>query len=99
MLLDPGCHSKHVWIENNVFRREPDFVDENVIGSTADGVFTGQAVCLAIFIKGHNDDRGTMLHANFRLINKLSPASLEADRVDDRFALQALQSRLNNFPF
>ena len=51
---------------------------------------------LALLVEGHHDDGGAVAADEPGLLEELLLALLEADRVDDRLALDALQPGLDD---
>ncbi len=54
VLLDAGRDREDVRIEDDVFRREADLVDEDVIGARADLGLALERIGLALFVEGHH---------------------------------------------
>ena len=55
-------------------------------------------VGLALLVERHDDHRGAVAANELRLVQEVVFAFLEADRVDDRLALDALQAGLDHRP-
>src|ERR687885_2490749 len=98
MLLDPGGDGEDVRVEDNILRREADLLGEDVVGAGADLDLLLLRVRLALFVEGHNDHGGAVILQEPRLSDELLLTLLQADGVDHRLALHALQARLDNGP-
>src|SRR5215469_15319475 len=99
MLVDSRRHSEDIGIKDDVFGREADPVDENVVGTPADGKFSFRSVRLALLVEGHDDDGGAVTQDLPRLRDEQLLAFLQADRIDDRLSLYDFQSRFDDAPF
>ena len=99
VLLHAGGDGEDVRIEDDVFGRETDLIHQNAIGALADTglVFVGGG--LALFVKGHHDDRGAVFQDRGGVLAELILAFLERDGVDDAFPLEAFEPRLDDLPF
>ena len=95
VLLDPGRHGEHVRIEDDVLRR-PAVAGEQVVGAAADLDLALDRVGLPDLVEGHHDDAGAVAADRPRLLEELLLALLEADRVDDPLALDALEPGLEH---
>ena len=84
-------------IENDVLGGYADAGQETV-GPFRNGDFLLVSGCLALFVEGHHDHRGTQT-VDFRgLLQETLFSVLEADGVDDAFALGVLQAREDALP-
>ncbi len=92
VLIDAGRDSEHVGVEDDVFRGEPDRVHQQVVAAFHDGLLAFERIRLAGFIERHDHHCGAVAPTQLGLLNEGRLAFLEADRVDDAFALNALQS-------
>ena len=99
VLLHAGADREDVRIENDVLRREPDFLGEQIVSALGDGDAALEGVGLAALIEGHHDDRRAVTADELRVAKKFFLAFLKTDRVDDAFALKAFQARFDDFPF
>ena len=70
MLFDTGRNSKNIRIENNVFGRKTDLVDQQVVSPFADIDFTLVRVGLPLFIECHHDNGCTITAAQFGVMNE-----------------------------
>ena len=95
VLLDPGRDGEHVRIEDDVLRR-PAVAGEQVVGAAADLDLALDRVGLPDLVEGHHDDAGAVAADRARLLEELLLALLEADRVDDPLALDALEPGLEH---
>lgn len=98
VFFDTGGHGKDVRVEDDVFRREADFVDQNVVGAFADFFLARFGVGLAGFVEGHHDDCRAVALAQLGVMDELLDAFFHADRVDDALALDAFQAGFDHFP-
>jgi hypothetical protein len=98
VLLHPGRDREHVRVEDEVLRREADVASEQVVGATADRDAAVDVRGLALLVERHHDDAGAVVADPPRLAQELLLALLEADRVDDPLALDALQAGLEHRP-
>ena len=98
VLLHAGGDGEDVGIEDDVFGRKADFVDEDAVGALADAdlVFVGRG--LALFVEGHDDDGRAILQHRGGVLAELLLAFLQRDGVDDALALKALQAGLDDLP-
>ena len=95
VLLDPGGDGEHVRVEDDVLGR-PAVAGEQVVGAAADLDLALDRVGLPELVEGHHDDAGAVAADRARLLEELLLALLEADRVDDPLALDALQPGLEH---
>ena len=95
VLLDPGRDGEHVRVEDDVLRREA-VADEQVVGAAADLDLALDRVGLALLVERHHDDAGAVAPDPARLLEERLLALLEADRVDDPLALDALEPGLEH---
>ena len=98
VLFESGGDGEDVGVEDDVFGREVDLVDEDAVGAFADAdlLFVGGG--LALLVKGHDDGGGAVLLDFDGAFFELFLAFLEGDGVDDAFALEAFEAGLNDFP-
>ncbi len=61
VLLHSGGDRQNVRVEDDVFRREADFVDKQIVGSLADSDFVVFVRGLALFVECHHDGGGAVL--------------------------------------
>ena len=61
VLLHAGGDGEDVGIEDDVFGREADFVDEHPVGAFADANLLFEGGGLALLVEGHDDDGGAVL--------------------------------------
>ena len=99
VLLNAGGDGQDVRVEDNVLRREADFFGEQFVGSLANADFVVDFDRLALLVERHDDDRRAIPAAELCAAQELLFAVFEADRVDDRLALQRLQAGFDNRPF
>src|SRR6201996_5118041 len=98
MLLHAGRYREDVRIEDDVFWRESNLIDQNAIGTLADAdlVFIGSG--LTIFVKGHYHYGRTIFQNCRGVLAKLFFAFFQRDRVNNPLSLQALKPRLDDLP-
>ncbi len=98
VLLHAGGDGEDVGVEDDVFGREADFVDQHAVGAFADANLLVVGGGLALFVEGHDDDGGAVLQNGCGVLAELLFAFFERDGVDDSLALQALQASLDDLP-
>ena len=94
MFFHAGADRQHVRIENDVRRREPDLLHQQIVGALADRDAPLKGIGLAAFVKGHHHDRRAVAADEFRLMQKFFLAFLERNGIDDALALQDISGRL-----
>ena len=77
---------------------KPTSLDEQAVGALADRDLALDRVRLALLVERHHDDAGAVAAHGAGLLEERLLAFLEADRVDDALALDALQARLDHRP-
>ena len=85
-------------IEDDVFGRKPDLVDENPVSALADADLVFVSRSLALLVEGHHHRRRAILQHRGGVLAKLLFAFLQRDRIHDALALQALQPGLDDLP-
>ena len=98
VLLDARGDREHVGVEDDVLGREADLVDQDPVGALTDLLAALEVVGLALLVERHDDRRRAVLAAQLRLLAELLLALLHGDRVDDRLALEAVQTGLDDVP-
>ena len=98
VFLDAGGHGEDVRVENDVFRREAHFIDQNVVAALADFTFARGGIGLADFVEGHHHHGSAIALAQLGVMLESVDAFLHRDRVDDALALNALQARFDHLP-
>ncbi|MNK86739.1 hypothetical protein D3C87_1066570 [compost metagenome] len=98
VFFDAGGHGEDVRVKDNVFRREADVIDQDVVGAFADFFLARFGVGLAGFVEGHHHHGGAVALAQFGVMDELLDAFFHADRVDDALALDALEAGFDHFP-
>ncbi len=98
VLLDAGGHREDVRVEDDVFRREAHFVDQDVVAALADFFLARLGVGLAGLVEGHHHHRGAVAPAQAGVVLELLDAFLHGDGVDDALALDALEARFDHLP-
>ena len=98
VFVDPRADGEDVGIEDDVLWIEARLLDKDSVTAGADLDLALQTVGLAGFVERHDDhSRPVGLAAAGRVEEGLL-ALLEADGVDDGFALHAFQPRLDDLP-
>ena len=95
VLLDPRRDREDVRVEDDVLGREAGLLGQQPVGALADRDLALDGVGLALLVEGHHDDAGAVAADRARLLEELLLALLEADRVDDALALEALEAGLD----
>ena len=98
VFLDAGGDGEDVRVEDDVFRREADFVDQDIVGAFADFLLARFGIGLAGLVEGHHHHGGAVALAQFGVMDELLDAFLHADGVDDALALDALEAGFDHFP-
>ena len=70
VLFDAGGDGEDVGVEDDVFRREADLVDQQAIGALADLGLASESIRLALLVEGHHHHRGAVTHAAGRLLTE-----------------------------
>ena len=99
MALDAGGYGQHIGVEDDVAGSHACYLGEQPVGSGADLDFAFIGIGLPLFVEGHHhhsrphpfDFAGALQKELFTL--------LEADGVDNRLALQALEGCRDDLPF
>ena len=98
VLLEPGRDRQDVRIEDDVRRIEAGALGQQRVGALADRDLALDRVGLALLVERHHDDAGAVAPDERRLLQEVVFAFLQADRVDDRLALHALQAGHDDRP-
>ena len=98
VLFDTGGDGEDIRVEDDVFRREAHFVDQDVVTALADFLLARSRVGLAHFVEGHDHHGGAVAFAQAGMVLELLHAFFHGNGVDDALALDALQARLDHFP-
>ena len=98
VFINAGRDRKNIRIEDNVFRWETD-PDEQIVRTFANLEFTIGCIGLPVFVKGHDNCRRAVAHDFARVFEEGFFTFLETDRIHNRLALHALQTRFDNRPF
>ena len=99
VLVDPRCDRENVRVENNVFGREANLLGEDLVSAGTDFDFTRFGIGLTFFIERHHDHGCPVTAHQFGLLDEFVLAFFHGNRVDNAFALDALQTRFDDFPF
>ena len=98
MLLDAGADGEDVGVEDDVLWSEPGDIGEQPVGAGRDLDATLRALRLARLVEGHDDRRGAVAADEPGVLEEGRLALLEADRVHDAAALEALEAGLDDVP-
>ena len=98
MLLQTSCDSQDVWVENDIVRRETGALSQEFVSPRADVDLALECIGLALLIESHHDDGRAISPNESRLPKKFFLAIFQANRIDDRFALNAFQTRFDDAP-
>ena len=96
VLFDAGRDGKDVRVEDDVLGRKVGLFRQKLVGARADRDFSLECVGLALFVERHHHDRGAIVAHEFGLAQEFFFAFLHRDRVDDRLALDALESSFDH---
>ena len=99
VFLDAGCDRKDIRIEDDVLGREAGPVHQNVVAAFADFGLAFKCIRLALLVKCHHHRRSTVSPDQSGMFDERFFTFLEADGVDDRFPLHALESGFDHVPF
>ena len=98
VLLDAGRDREDVRIEDDVGRIDAGRPGQQAVGALADRHLALDRIRLPLLVEGHHDHRRAVALDGRRLLQEILLAFLQADRVDDALALQALQTGLDDRP-
>ena len=98
VLLNACSHGKHIGVEDDIAWWKSDFIDQNVVGTTADVDFTFIGCGLSFLIKSHDDDSGSQTFNFTGMLDEQAFTFLQRDGIDNTFALHAFQSCTDDFP-
>ena len=98
VLLDAGADGQDVGVEDDVLRRHPHPLGQQVVRPARDADLVLDGDGLARFVEHHHHAGGAVASDQPGVAQELLLALLEADRVDDRLALHALQARFEDRP-
>ena len=98
VLLEAGGHGEDVGVEDDVARIESGLLRQQLVRAPEDLHATRGVVRLADLVEGHDDDTGAVAPDQLGLLEEVCFSFLEADRVDDGLALDALESCLDDAP-
>ena len=98
VFLDTGGDGEDIRVEDDVFGRKPDLVDQQFIGAPANRHSLFGGLRLARLVEGHHHHGGAEAAYLPGLAQKRVLALLEADGVDHALALQAFQACKHHAP-
>ena len=93
MLLDTRRDREDIGIEDDVQRRESDHLRQQFVGPLTDLDLAFDGIRLPVLVERHHHDASAEPHDCPRPVEELTLPLLEADRVDDPLALNALETR------
>ena len=99
VLFEPGRDRKDIGIEDDVFGREVELVDQDVVGAFADLGLARKGVGLAGLVERHHHHGGAMAARDLGLVDEFLLAFLHRDRIHHRLALNAFQAGLDHGEF
>ncbi len=99
VLLEPGRDRENIRIEDDVFRREVELVDQDVVGALADLGLARKRVGLAHLVERHHHHGRAMAPRDLGLVDEFLLAFLHRDRIQHRLALNAFQAGLDHREF
>ena len=73
VFLDTGGDREDVGVDDDVLGREPDLVDQEVIGAASDVDLALDGVGLADLVEGHHDHGGAVVEARYELGRGTTP--------------------------
>ncbi len=96
VLINTRRDREDVRIKNNVFRRKADFLDQQVVGACANLLASLKRIGLTLLIKRHHHCGCAIAATQPGLFKKRLFALFERNRIHDRLALHALQTRFDD---
>ena len=99
MFLDAGGDGEYIRIEDDILGRDADLLGQQPIGAGANLKLAVFGVGLAVFVERHHHHRRAVAPHFLGMAQEFLFAFLEADRIDNRLALHAFESRLDHRPF
>ena len=99
VFFDARGDCKNIGVENDVFRREVHFIDQDAIRTLTNFYLARKGIGLAFFIKRHHYGCGAIALDQGGLAFELFHAFFHADRIHDAFALYAPQTSFDHRPF
>ena len=98
MFFNTCSNSKDIGIKDDIFRRKPDFIDQQSIRACTDINFALCRVGLTILIKRHYNNCCAILQTKPGVLEKFLFTFLHANRVNNTLTLRTLQTGFNHFP-
>ena len=98
MFFEAGGNGQDVRVEDDVGRIDAGLFGQQLVGAGADLEFALDRVGLALLVERHHDHRRAVATHQVRLRQEVGFAFLQADRIDDRLALHALEAGLDHRP-
>ena len=98
VLLHARSNGEDIGIENDVFRRKLDLIDQDPVGALAKADLVFIICGLTLFVEGHHHRRGAVFQDSCRVLAEFVFPFLQRNRIYDALTLQALQACLNDLP-
>ncbi len=98
VLLHAGADGQHVGIEDDIRRRHADLFRQQVVRPACNADFIVHGYGLALFVEHHHYAGRAVTPHQPGMLQEFLLAFFQADGIDDRFALHAFQSGLDNGP-
>ena len=99
MFVDTGGNSEYIGIENNIFGRKTDGIDQQVVCPFANRNLAFVGIGLTGFVESHDDYSRAVSPAEFCLTQKFGFSGFQGNRIDDGFSLKTFQTGFDHFPF
>ena len=99
VLLEPGRDRENIGVEDDVFRREVELINKDVVGALADLGLAREGVGLANLVERHHHHGRAVAPRDFGFVDELLLAFLHRDRIHHRLALNAFQAGLDDVEF
>ena len=98
MFRDACTYRKDVGVKNDILRRKPHDLCENLIRPYTDRYLPVNSVGLSIFVKGHDHHGSAIFTHQPGMMDKSGFSFFHGDAVDNTFPLYALQPGLDDIP-
>ena len=99
MLINPGPNRKDIGIKNNILRREPDFLHQQIVAALADLDLAFKRIGLSLFVEGHHHHGSTITLNQTGLFKKASLAFLKRNGIYNPLPLQTTKTSFQHTPF
>ena len=98
VLFHAGADGQHVGIDDDVRRRHADLFGKQMIRPAGNADFVVHGYCLALLVEHHYHAGRAVAPHQAGMLEKFRLAFFQADGIDDRLALHAFQTGLDNRP-